>query len=467
MPFRIVVVGGGPVGLMAAHILSSAGIDFVILEKHSTVTPELGNAIALWPQTNRVLDQLRLLQPLQHLPTALNRRIILTKDGNVYARNSAFGLAKPNHGTDLDMFHRHELLKALYDMLPEGDKAKVLTNKHVTGIESNDSGVRVTCADDTVEQGDMVIGADGVHSSTRGIMRELALNSGSPDACYAVNEERPYLTTFRVLYGSAPRTPDLTPGDCYESHSDVAEVQYFIGKDRTWFFAYSALDTPTREPVRYTQEDADEYAERVGDRHVTERLLFRDVYAQRYASGLTNLEEGVMKQWSWGRIVLAGDSAHKITPNLGLGFNSSVHDLVVLANRLRTLLDASPADVTTEDLTKVFSEYQKERTDHMSQTVLLSGRVTRLGTWQSGWRWFLDRYVLPVIGGDNLLVTYMIGSQNRTAPVLSWLDEPNYTDGWIPWQYSRSDEKGLKIQLNNSRNWNFLESVLPTLVSLL
>lgn len=94
MPFRIIVVGGGPVGLTAAHILSSAGIDFVVLEKYSTVFPELGNGIALWPQTNRILDQLRLLQPLKHLPTVLNRRFVLTEQGSVFARNSAFGLPK-------------------------------------------------------------------------------------------------------------------------------------------------------------------------------------------------------------------------------------------------------------------------------------------------------------------------------------------------------------------------------------
>lgn len=362
------------------------------------------------------------------------------------------------------MYHRHEFLKALYDLLPEHDKAKILTRKEVVDIESDDHGVRVICSDGTVEKGDMVIGADGVHSRTRDIMRQRALDAGPPNISYMVNEEKPYLATFRVLYGSAPKTHDQVPGDCFESHGGVAEVQYFVAKDRTWFFVYSALDTPTRERVKYTQKDADEYAERVGDLHVTENMRFRDVYAQKFACGFTNLEEGVMKQWSWGRIVLAGDSAHKITPNLGLGFNSSVHDLVVLANGLRALLDNTKTAITTATLAGLFSEYQNQRTAHMSQTVLLSGRVTRLATWQSGWRWFLDRYVLPAVGGDDLLVTYMIGSQNRTVPVLSWLDEPNYAGGWIPWQYSRGEEKGLKIKFNDSPSWGFLEKILPSVV---
>ncbi len=88
--FRVIVVGGGPVGLIAAHILSQADIDFVVLEKHHTVYPELGNAIALWPQTMRVLDQLRLLEPLQPLLTPLVNKTIITHQATVYSRNQSF-----------------------------------------------------------------------------------------------------------------------------------------------------------------------------------------------------------------------------------------------------------------------------------------------------------------------------------------------------------------------------------------
>ena len=94
--FKVIVVGGGPVGLMAAHIISQAGsgIDFVVLEKHHTVYPELGNAIALWPQTVRVLDQLRLLERLRPLGTPVGRKFVLNHDGNIYSENMSFSLPK-------------------------------------------------------------------------------------------------------------------------------------------------------------------------------------------------------------------------------------------------------------------------------------------------------------------------------------------------------------------------------------
>lgn len=61
MTFRIIVAGGGLVGLTTAHILSKAGIEFVVLEQHDNVTPYLGSLLSIMPSTLRVIDQLDLL----------------------------------------------------------------------------------------------------------------------------------------------------------------------------------------------------------------------------------------------------------------------------------------------------------------------------------------------------------------------------------------------------------------------
>jgi flavin-dependent dehydrogenase len=46
-----------------------------------------------------------------------------------------------------------------------------------------------------------------------------------------------------------------------------------------------------------------------------------------HGAGLTNLEEEIISRWSWGRIVLVGDAAHKVNPNLGWGFDTSMQDI--------------------------------------------------------------------------------------------------------------------------------------------
>jgi 2-polyprenyl-6-methoxyphenol hydroxylase-like FAD-dependent oxidoreductase len=77
-PFRAVIVGGGMIALTAAHMFLKAGLDFVILERHSSVLSYQGSVLALWPQTSRILDQLGILEDLKP-------QLHLCHEGIVYA----------------------------------------------------------------------------------------------------------------------------------------------------------------------------------------------------------------------------------------------------------------------------------------------------------------------------------------------------------------------------------------------
>lgn len=65
--FKVIIVGGGPVGLVAAHTLSQANIDFVVLEQRESVTVDLGACVVLGPQNLRVMQQLGLLDKLRDI----------------------------------------------------------------------------------------------------------------------------------------------------------------------------------------------------------------------------------------------------------------------------------------------------------------------------------------------------------------------------------------------------------------
>lgn len=65
--FRVIIVGGGPVGMVAAHIFAAAGIDFVLLEQRDAIVPEQGAGIVLFPHTQRVFDQLGLMSRLREI----------------------------------------------------------------------------------------------------------------------------------------------------------------------------------------------------------------------------------------------------------------------------------------------------------------------------------------------------------------------------------------------------------------
>ena len=335
------------------------------------------------------------------------------------------------------MFHRQQLLKGIYDNLLPEHQAKVLTNKQVTAIENLENSVRVSTADGSTYEGDMVIGADGVHSSVRTMMAFPAGSRSLEDAAH------PFKATYRVLFGSAPKSPLVSTSEVYESHGTDLSAQFFIGNDRMWFFIYEKLAKQTNQKQSYTAADADVYAESHGDMHVAPGLVFRDLYATRYGSGLTNLEEGILPQWSAERVALVGDAAHKVTPNIGWGYNSGVMDLVALVNPLRKALVASHGtSLNTASLEKIFATYQDDRMAFMTKVFNLSARVTRMSAWATWFGRVLDGYIFPLVKADELLSTYSLGPLISSVPVLYWLDEENLGQGRIPWK--RGPEKDLE-----------------------
>lgn len=62
----------------------------------------------------------------------------------------------------------------------------------------------------------------------------------------------------------------------------------------------------------YTAQDAEQLAETVASYPVCESLLFGELWRKRERASLVNVEEGVLDKWHFGRIVLAGDAAHKV-----------------------------------------------------------------------------------------------------------------------------------------------------------
>lgn len=71
--FKCIVVGGGPVGLIAAHALSRASIDFVVLEGRESLVIKTGASLVLLPIGLRVLGQLGLLEGVKQVSSPINQ----------------------------------------------------------------------------------------------------------------------------------------------------------------------------------------------------------------------------------------------------------------------------------------------------------------------------------------------------------------------------------------------------------
>lgn len=65
--FKVVIIGAGPTGLTAAHALSKAGIDFVVLERRPQIVEDVGASLVLFPHNMRVFAQFGLLEKLRSI----------------------------------------------------------------------------------------------------------------------------------------------------------------------------------------------------------------------------------------------------------------------------------------------------------------------------------------------------------------------------------------------------------------
>ncbi|KAJ4413759.1 hypothetical protein N0V82_008348 [Gnomoniopsis sp. IMI 355080] len=455
-PFRVIIIGGGPVGLTAAHALLSAGIDFLVLEARPTFTPEEGASLLAYASTQRVWHQLGLRSAMAAKACPVDTRSSAYHSGTVYRRGFPSATHKRLFGAVPWNFHRRELVEVLYEKLPPDVREQKLCAGHkLCGLEVDDEGVTVRCEDGRVERGSMVLGVDGVHSKTRALIRELMLASeakedGDDKAC--LPPERPYKAEYRCLWGTCPAPEACAPNSNAESHGSERSIMFMTGRDgRSWFFLYEQLDEPRDESQRYTAEDQEEMAAQFSQIHLLPGLPFGNIWPTRTACGMADQLEGVLPQRNWhlpptaqgggGRVVLAGDAVHRMTPNFGWGFNSGVNDVCALVSLLHADVTGSSTPSSgsraptpsTAQLDGVFARYAEARCvdDKVADVVSVSGKVTRQcayprerGVIAAVVAWLLTR-VVPFLVPDfeTKVARKLLGPIMRRGRVLEFLKE--------------------------------------------
>ncbi|KAM5344192.1 hypothetical protein ACJ41O_012729 [Fusarium nematophilum] len=436
--FKVVVVGGGPVGLVAAHALYNAGIDFVVLERRENVVLDLGASLVLSPPNLRVMHQLGLLERLMEIGSELLNTKGFLLNGSQFKQGTELQLLKDNHGIGLVAFHRAHLVKVLFDGLPDEAKARYLLNKRVTDINSKDEGVIVTCDDGSTYDGSIVFGTDGVHSITRNIMRSLAL-SDNPRLDW--DARQPFTTEYKCLWCSFPRPS--APGENFETTSKDQAAMYLTGRERGWILLYDKDPEPTSALRSYSDEDVEAFAAKFAHIPVNETLTVRDVFERRLTCGMSDLGEGIVSHWSWGRIVLAGDACHKFTPNAGLGLNNGIQDIVVLCNELHKAINAAPnGQPGLATLEEALRKYQEDRSELVEKDYKQSAMVTRLQTWANGVYYFLSRFVLRYNFVARFIARFVTSPILRKGRVLDYAQATELPFGRVTWEHEIWAEGG-------------------------
>ncbi|KAF4509317.1 hypothetical protein G6O67_005582 [Ophiocordyceps sinensis] len=416
-PFRVIIAGGGVAGLSLANMLQSVDMDYVLLEAHDDMAPPVGASIGLMPNGLLILDQLGCYEPLRAVAQGIRNAHVRTPEGrSVACTEDLVGHLEKRHGYPMLFFDRQWLLQVLYKQLRHKDK--VLVRKRVDSIEQLDDGVRVWTADGDSVTGDVVVGADGIHSTVRREMRRLAGTeaSGSPSS----GEEDGVSCHYRCSFGIAQDVDGWPDGDqCFTTGRGHSFLVVSGPERRCYWFMFDRLpDVKLGKDIpRYGKEDEARLVRRYAHLPIMEGLTFGQMYAKRITSTLTPLHEVVFDRWFSGRVVLVGDSAHKPNPISGMGGNGAIETAAELVN---ALLSRRGDDVG--DMESVGREMQRARHDRAKAFVAESHAVQALYAFENPLAsTVFMRLLVPLVGGESFLDKmashFVGGSRLKHLPV--------------------------------------------------
>lgn len=96
---------------------------------------------------------------------------------------------------------------------------------------------------------------------------------------------------------------------------DVGKLLFTQPGQAYWALIYKDEYSAPPKKWRPDEEEKEAVAARFKDIQLTDKLTFGECWESRSRGGLVNIEEGTLDKWHSGRIVLVGDSAHKVCTN--------------------------------------------------------------------------------------------------------------------------------------------------------
>ena len=322
MRTQVGIIGAGPAGLMLSHLLHQRGIESVVIDLRSREDIE------------ETIKAGVLEQGTVDLMTRTGVGDRLQRDGFVHhGINLAFGgelhrinLHELSGGRSVTVYAQHEVLKDLIAkrLHDGGDVRFGVMDTTVEGVDSDRPMVRFVHDDE--QHGlecDFVIGCDGSRTSTRFLI---------PEGEVRTDFFRQYPFAWFGILAEAPPSSD----ELIYAHSDRG-------------FALISTRSPSVQRL-YFQCDP-----RTDPHDWSEDRIWDEIQARLAGAGAT-IETGpifkkdilqfrsfVCEPMQYGRLFLAGDSAHTVPPTGAKGLNLAVADVHVLDRALGAWFETKDA----------------------------------------------------------------------------------------------------------------------------
>jgi 2-polyprenyl-6-methoxyphenol hydroxylase-like FAD-dependent oxidoreductase len=332
---KVVIVGGGVAGPALALALDRAGITSVLLERRAEPDPEAGSYLTVSPNGLDALDALEALGTAQEVGFGSRLNAMYGATGRPLGRLT-LGRALADGTVGLTM-KRSRLAHALEEQAVRRG-VDVRRGQAVVAVASSTRAAYADLPDGSRVEGDLVVGADGVHSLVRRVVDPAA-----PVGRYVG------LANFGGITRGTKLAQELEP-----------EAWHMVFGRRAFFGAHPTPDGDVvwfvNEPrPRVSHEERTSTKPEAWQDHLVE-LVADDAgpAAQLVATGVLELagdntyDLPHVPVWSRGRLVVVGDAAHAPSPSSGQGASLALEDAVVLAQALRDAPDVGSALVAYE-----------------------------------------------------------------------------------------------------------------------
>ncbi|MEI2776367.1 MAG: FAD-dependent oxidoreductase [Tetrasphaera sp.] len=164
----VIVVGGGIGGLGAAYALSRKGLRVRLLER-ANAFGEVGAGLQIAPNCTRILDDLGLLDEVKSLGVLPDRMVMKDAvDGGELTSLDLRDLER-RYGFPYMVIHRSDLHSVLLRAC-ERAGVELFTGQQCFAYENSERGARAVFADGHIEEAEVVIAADGLHSVARKLL---------------------------------------------------------------------------------------------------------------------------------------------------------------------------------------------------------------------------------------------------------------------------------------------------------
>ena len=343
---RVIIVGAGPVGLVAANLLVDEGIAVSLVEICADLPHDL-RASTFHPPTLDMLEQFGVVGGMieQGLicPTWQFRD---RAEGVVATFELARLSPETNHPYRLQC-EQWRLGELLYARLKDNPLVTIRLGTKAVAARQSAHGVELDVklpdgGSETIS-GTFLVGADGISSIVRQAIGAEFDGITIPEL----------FLTLSTTYDFRETMPDLSN---ISYLSDPHEWYVLIRTARVWRALF---------PVDASLDDKDvtspERAERLLQGAVPRNQPYEVTHRTAY-----RVHERVASTYVKGRMVIAGDAAHVNNPLGGMGLNGGIHDAFNLAGKLIEVIRGAPLDT----LERYSRQRRKVALDVVQQTTL-------------------------------------------------------------------------------------------------